>query len=63
VGLIRKSLNTTTGGAVKPESKKQRYARTAAGLPSQGQRAAEGWALLGRLLSRRHVSGAERSSV
>jgi hypothetical protein len=43
MGLIRKALNLGSAGAVRPESKKQRYARTAARIPSQSERAAEGW--------------------
>jgi hypothetical protein len=64
VGLIRKSLNIGTAGVIKPESKKQRFARTAAGIPSQRERAAQGWsdlaALPGALRSAREESRERR---
>lgn len=47
MGLIRKSLNLLTAGAVRPESKKQRYMRVAAGIPSQYEQAADSWRALG----------------
>jgi hypothetical protein len=46
MGLIRKSLNFGTAGVIKPESKKQRYARKAAGEPSMYEKAAQGWSML-----------------
>lgn len=46
MGLIRKSLNLGTAGIVKPESKKRRYARKAAGEPSMYEKAAQGWSML-----------------
>jgi hypothetical protein len=54
MGAIRTVLNLGTAGAVDSESKKQRYARTAAGIPSRGQRSAEGWQTLGALCRKRH---------
>jgi hypothetical protein len=38
MGLIRTGLSILTGGVVRDESKKQRYARTAAGIPSRAER-------------------------
>jgi hypothetical protein len=40
MGLIRKTLNAGTGGAVRPESTKQRYSRMAAGVPDPEPEAA-----------------------
>jgi hypothetical protein len=63
MGLIRKSLNLGTAGLVRPESKKQRYARTAAGIPSQYEKANEGWRALGAALTTQPQAGPPGTGV